>query len=296
MRRKIRAVLLVLLAVVFLFSAGMVIRQQLEYGKIAADSAEAARIAGLQNGAASWQPAPHLPFSTAGQGALPEPLPAGRPSEALPEALREEEEAAVLAGIDLAALQAVNGDVVGWIEIPGTQLSYPLVQGTDNQYYLNHSWSRGYNSGGAVFLDCAAGRELTDFHTRVYAHRMRDGSMFGMLKNYKDIDYLREHPSVYLVDGTAVRRYDIFAAHEADVKGLVYRLDLESEGLEEELIRLCLDSSVIDAGVVPEAGEQILTLSTCTGRGYGSRWVVQGVLRWQYEITPGEDPEERSIP
>lgn len=209
----------------------------------------------------------------------PETLPEN--AETLPE------EAARLAETDLAALREVNGDIVGWLEIPGTGLSYPVAQGTDNQFYLSHNWKKEPSGGGAVFLEQTNGRDLEDFHLIVYGHRMRDGSMFGSLKHYGDPEYRRQHPDIYLVSEDGVRRYEIFAAYEAGVTGLVYRLDLEESGLEEEFLRSCLENSVIDTGVVPEAGDQVLTLSTCTGRGYGARWVVQGTLRGRYDMSGG---------
>ncbi len=62
------------------------------------------------------------------------------------------------------------------------------------------------------------------------------------------------------------------------MKGLVYRLDLEESGLKEDLIRDCVEHSVLDTGIVPTAEDRLLTLSTCTGRGYSSRWVIHCVL------------------
>ena len=266
MKRYIRIILWLALAVGL---AGTLYRLY-DDGNALADRAEAARIAGLA-GAGLAEPGP----SGAVQSAPPEAVPTGEP---LPE------EAARLAGLDLAALQAVNEDIVGWLEIPGTELSYPLVQGQDNRFYLSHNWKKEASSAGSVFLEQTNSRDLSGFHLIAYAHRMRSDAMFGTLKYYADPDFCRQHPSIYLVDRSAVRRYDIFAVHKAGVKGLVYRLDLEESGLEEEFIRDCLEASVIDTGVIPEAGAQVLTLSTCTERGYSSRWVVQGVLAAQYEI------------
>ncbi|MCI8302181.1 MAG: hypothetical protein HFF68_05400, partial [Oscillospiraceae bacterium] len=79
--------------------------------------------------------------------------------------------------------------------------------------------------------------------------------------------------------GGQVLIYDIFAAYEVGIREIVYRLDIEEAGLQEELIRYGLDHSAIDTGVVPTAEERILTLSTCTGSGHATRWVVQAVLR-----------------
>jgi len=255
MKRKI---LMLLLMTIFLFSTGMVLRQQMQYRKIAVDSAEAAQLAGLPERA---------------QLAPPDPTQSGASEASAPP-----EDAAALSGLDLSVLQAVNRDVVGWIAIPGTQLSYPLVQGEDNKYYLTHSWKRDYCAGGAVFLECTNSPALDGFHTIAYAHRMRDGSMFGMLKHYRDLDFWQQHPSVYLVTDNGISRYEIFAAREAPVEGLVYRLDLEESGLKEEFIQDCVEHSVIDTGIVPTAEDRLLTLSTCTGHGYSSRWVLHCVL------------------
>ena len=110
---------------------------------------------------------------------------------------------------------------------------------------------------------------------------MRNDSMFGSLRHYKELEYWQEHPQIYVVIGDGVYRYDIFAAFEADVKGMVYYRELA--GKEEEFVQYCLDNSVIDTGIVPEKGKEIVTLSTCTGNGYSRRWVVQGVLNQKYD-------------
>lgn len=267
-----RRYLSILLAVILAVSLGVILRHGYDSRRAVADSLEAAELAGLSG--------------KREQEARPDPRPA-LPSEPLPEV------AAHLAQVDLAALRAVNKDVVGWLEIPGTQLSYPLVQGEDNQYYLTHNWKRESSTAGSVFLEQTNPRDLSGFHLIAYGHRMRNGSIFGSLRRYSDPAYLQEHPSIYLVDKTAVRRYDIFAAYEAGVTSLVYRLDLEEKELEEAFIDFCLASSAVETGVVPEPGSQILTLSTCTGHGYESRWVVQGYLSRRYELTC--EARERSI-
>ena len=193
-----------------------------------------------------------------------------------PEALPEE--ASFLADINLKALQEVNQDVLGWISVPGTKLSYPIVQGEDNNEYLYHNWKKEKSISGSIFMESTNRSDFFDFHTIIYGHRMRDRTMFGMLKDYQSLDFLREHPSIYLAYGDDICRYDIFAAYEAGVKSMVYRLDLEENGLEEEFLQFCRESSVLDTGVIPGPGAKILTLSTCTGRGHSTRWVVQGYL------------------
>lgn len=267
-KEKMRMILMVLLAAAFLISAGMMIRQQIQYRKIDAGNEEAARLAGLQKGAGSQQPASSVPFvEMDGRNLLTEFLPG---------------EAFGLVGIDLDALRAVNRDVMGWIAIPGTTLSCPLVQGEDNQFYLSHDWKGEASAGGSVFLESTSDPDLTGFHTLVYAHRMHSGAMFGALKYYKKTDYWLEHPSVYIVLDDTVYRYDIFSAQETGVKGIAFRLDMEENHLEGEFLQYCMDHSVIDTGSTPDAGSRFLTLSTCTGAGYANRWVIHGVLAQEY--------------
>ena len=191
--------------------------------------------------------------------------------------------------MDLEALRAYNPEVAGWIEIPDTGISYPLMQGANNQWYLKHTWTGEPSSVGAIFIDSRNSRDLGDFHTIVYGHRLRSGAMFAPLRFYEDDAYRQEHPSVYIADDAGLHRYDIFAVYAADVKDRVYQeLDVEDEETRQAFIRFCLDSALADTGVTPEAGDRILTLSTCTGDGYAQRWVVQAVLRPEAE----EGPEE----
>ena len=121
-----------------------------------------------------------------------------------------------------------------------------------------------------------ASADFSGFHTLVYGHRMRNGTMFTALKDYRSAEFLREHPSVYLVLDSGVYRYDVFSAREADTMGIVYEKNLE--GREDALLQDCLEGSVIDTGVTPQAADPILTLSTCTGTGYARRWTVHAVL------------------
>ena len=184
-----------------------------------------------------------------------------------------------LAGLGLEALREVNEEVIAWIYIPDTEVSYPVLQAADNEYYLNHTWTRERSAMGAIFMECTNSPDFSDFNTIIYGHRMNNDKMFGRLHSYRDEDFFQEHPDVYVVDSRAVRRYAVFAAHEVGVREIVYRLDLEEQELEQAFIDFCLERSQLDTGVIPGPEEQMLTLSTCTGQGHATRWVVQGVLR-----------------
>lgn len=181
-------------------------------------------------------------------------------------------------GIDLSGLQEVNADVVGWIEIPGV-LSYPLMQGKDNSFYLTHAWNGERNDAGAVFLDWRTDAALGGFNTLIYGHRMRDGSMFGSLKHYKDTDFWLENPSVYLSNEAGTWRYDIYAVYEVKLTAATYQLAFSGMESRRDFIRDGIERSVIDTGITPSPEDTIITLSTCSGGNRNTRWVVQAVRR-----------------
>ena len=256
LNKGIRTFLTVLLALVLTGSAGMFLRQAVQL--------QAAEESYAQAEAMAAPPDIEMPL-------IEEPE---SPAPAAP----TDEHAARLLELDIGALQTVNEEVLGWLEIPGTAVSYPLVQGTDNQYYLEHTWDREPSAAGAIFLETQCSRDLSGFNTVVYGHRMRDGSMFGSLKYYREQRYREEHPFVYITDGQACRRYEVFAAYEVPVSGTAYQIGFPGEEDRQAFLEDCAARSVIETGVVPTVRDRILTLSTCTGKGHDARWVVQARL------------------
>jgi sortase B len=212
------------------------------------------------------------------------------PSVSEPTASKEEQMPSVpvdpvieeLLAIDLDALRHENEDVIGWIHIPDTKISYPLLQWTDNDFYLEHTWTQKNNASGSIFMEYQNASVFTDFNTIIYGHNMRNGSMFGTLNLYRNPKYLEAHPYIYIVNDEGVLRYDIFAVQSASTKSIIYGLGIENDRRKEEFIRFARDYSLVETEIVPTAEDRILTLSTCTGRGHTTRWVVQSVWNEVY--------------
>ena len=103
-------------------------------------------------------------------------------------------------------LQSMNSDVIAWITVYDTPIDYPVVQGTDNEYYLKHTFKKTEHVAGSIFLDKDNSPDFTNRKTILYGHNMKDGSMFQGLHKYESESYLQEHNKVYLYlpDGEAL--------------------------------------------------------------------------------------------
>ncbi len=259
MKKRTRRILILTLAAVFAVSLGALACQRMRYGKNDRVIDDARRLAGVPT---EDKMAPQRPRSA--------PAEAGKPPE---------EEPDPWADIDLDALREVNEDVVGWLAIPGTEVSYPLIRPRDNETYLSRSWDGTPTSAGSIFLDCRVAWEPRGFNTIIYGHNMRNRTMFGSLRDYRGDSYWQEHPEICLIDSGGVHYYDIFAAWEPRVTDPPFAPEITTEKGRRTFIDTALGRSVISTGVVPTVDSEILTLSTCTGVGYATRWVIQAALR-----------------
>ena len=285
MKPKFRKALAALLAVICALCLGRTALQLVQYRQGDETYAQAEELAGLPD----LSDLPVVDF-TGGSGSVSSSAStdgAGEAPEEVP--VWQDPYAQALKDMDFSALRQQNPDVLGWILIPGTRVSYPVVQGTDNSYYLDHTWRGGKNSVGAIFMDYQNSGDLSDFNTIIYGHRMNNRSMFGTLSQYKSRSYWQAHPYVYLTDDSGTHRYEIFAAGEVSVDSDVYRLGLRSDSSRQSFLDSCLALSALNTGVTPHTYDKVLTLSTCTGNGHATRWVVQAVC-------PGQAPETPKIP
>jgi len=101
--------------------------------------------------------------------------------------------------IDFAGLKAINEECVAWIYIEDTRINYPVMQGKDNDYYLNHLINGKWNGGGSIFMDYRVKADISDRHTILYGHRLKNGNMFHGITKYKRQSYYEAHPTGYLV-------------------------------------------------------------------------------------------------
>ena len=206
-----------------------------------------------------------------------EPAPTEPPMVWIPAPMEEDEYMKQLQDINLEALRETNPDVVGWVFMPNCKLNYPIVQGDDNQYYLNRTWDNRKSVTGAIFMEATNSPDFSDFRTILYGHNMADFSMFGSLYRFDRESTWKRWPYVYLVTDEGVFRYEVYSCYRADVESNTYILDLEDEKLRQGFINLTKEEAIFETGITPAVTDRLLTLSTCAG-GEKTRRVVHARL------------------
>lgn len=182
--------------------------------------------------------------------------------------------------VDFDGLKNANSDVVGWIQFEHVDISYPIVQGSDNSYYLNHTVKKTENKSGAIFMDTANDSDFSDMNTIIYGHNMKNGSMFGLMGQYKNAEFYIGRECFWIYTPTADYRYKIFSCYEPKADDVnvysFWKEPCEDYGNyltnAKNAAKYPTEISALSQDV------KIVTLSTCTSRGDNYRFVVQGAL------------------
>lgn len=181
--------------------------------------------------------------------------------------------------IDFDQLEVINQALKGWIYIPALNIEYPVVQGTDNIYYLDHTFEKKENKAGAIFMDYNADPLMTDYNTFIYGHNMKNGSMFGKLKNFiRDEELCDSRPYIYYFTREKNYQYLIVSYYVTEDGSYSYSLPANETEYEDYLSYILALSPYKCSREIPEEGP-ILTLSTCYGNAGGTqRFLVHGIL------------------
>ena len=183
--------------------------------------------------------------------------------------------------IDLTQLLSVNSDIVGWLRIRALDISYPVVQGKDNDYYLHRTFEKTDNFAGCLFVNSYNMGDFTDQNTIIYGHNMKNGSMFGKLKNFNDPEVFKKSRYFWIFTPDFIYQYRIFSASVVDKTGLTYQISFTDDEFDQFISRAYSNSVVDNQDVTVTKEDRIVTLSTCTGDD-STRFVVMGKLAQIY--------------
>lgn len=181
--------------------------------------------------------------------------------------------------VDIPALQNINPDVIGWIYVEGTDISYPIMYSGDDEKYLRTTMGGEAATAGSIFLEGYNLPDFSDSHNVIYGHNMRNLSMFGSLKFYKSEDnYLQDHKYFQIITADCKYRYEIFSYFDTEAASWVYGVPYSANEDFGNYIAQLLSHSYED--ILTEEGvsytDKITTLSTCSTTG--RRFTVHGYL------------------
>ena len=258
MGHKIKWIVLLLLAAVFVFSGIQLYRSVMEY-KVGENE-----------------------YDRLAQEVYADTLPPVVPEGFQPDAGGQEDEtegtgqdAALSFDIGHEKLREINKDYTGWLAM-NDNINYPIVQGADNTYYLTHTFYGTQNKAGTIFM--AAGNEegWDAKNIIIYGHNIKNNTMFATLMQYEDQAFFEQHRyfSIYTEEGVSV--YAIFAAFRTGESSEAYQYGFADDEDFMNYIALMQSWSVINTGIGVDPDDQIITLSTCTNVNNG-RFIVQGV-------------------
>ena len=270
---KARIIIIVIASLAVVVSGIMLVKTSMEY------KAAESEYAGLEQYAVAGAPDP-------------EPVAEGEGAEEAEETEEEEEKTLTRnynradfpdIAVDHEALKKINGSYVCWLYAPGAEINHPVVQGTDNEFYLHHTFEMQKNSAGCVFMDYEVDPMLSSWNTFFYGHNMKNGTMFGHLKNYINNPAIYDkEPYIYVFRPEGIYRYEIFSFYlDPTYSKMYYTCQTFNE--YRAYIREAAKKSVKECAAKPDPDINIVTLVTCSGSGSNKqRFFVHGKFKDVY--------------
>lgn len=186
--------------------------------------------------------------------------------------------------IDWDYLTGLNEDVVGWISVPALNsgeisLSYPVLQGDDNEFYLHHDINGNKSSCGSIFLNYKADEDMSDLNTFVYGHNMANDTMFGSLNWFHDnANLCNSDPFVYIYEDGKIFKYQIFAYGVISSKDGLYDMPVTNDAEYDAYVSYVQSVSEYDGDVDMSARPNVITMSTCFLVGGNYNFIVAAAL------------------
>lgn len=181
--------------------------------------------------------------------------------------------------VDMDALKSINEEIVGYILIPDTNISYPIAQSNDPYKYLNYNVQNEQSRSGAIFIDSNNDANFVDANTIIYGHNMKNNSMFCEVRYYvTDEDFFKKHSYIYIYVNDEIRLYRVFSAQQTYDSSDVYVLNFTNQQEKTEYLNQMIANSSFTPKSTPTANDEIITLSTCTNAAGPERSVAQAYL------------------
>lgn len=193
----------------------------------------------------------------------------------------EEEEIELTVLEEYETLYNKNKRLIGWLRIDDTNIDYPVMQTTDNEYYLDHNYNQEYDKNGSLFLDTACDVVHRNTNLIIYGHHMKSGKMFGNLNRYSSESYCKEHSIIQfdtIYEKGIYQVMYVFRSRIYNEDEIVFKYYQFFDALSEQEFNSYMEEmaaiSLYDTGVTASYGDELLTLSTCDSSETDGRFVV----------------------
>lgn len=167
--------------------------------------------------------------------------------------------------VDFNKLKEQNNETIAWLKVNNTNVEYPVVKGTNNSFYLNHSFDKSNNSAGWIFADYRNKFDNTDKNIVIYGHNMRDSSMFGSMLNILNAKWYEneENTNITLYTENEKCMYKVFSVYKIENEDYYIKTEFKNDNEFEDFIKTLKKRSIKDFNVDVSKYDNILTLSTC---------------------------------
>lgn len=182
--------------------------------------------------------------------------------------------------VDFNSLKERNSDTVAWIKVNNSNINYPVVQSTNNEYYLNRAFDQSYSGGGWIYMDYRNNPTSFDTNTIIYGHSMKDKSMFGSLLQAR-YDYWytnKDNQVIKLSTPQENTLWRMFSTYTIPAESYYIQNSFNTNEEIESFFNTLKERSVYDFDVDLISSDKILTLSTCNSATTDERLVVHAKL------------------
>ena len=186
--------------------------------------------------------------------------------------------------LQVKELQGQNADIIGWIEIENTNINYPVLQGTNNRYYMTHNYKKENSKNGSIFLDATYNWNIPSNNLLIYGHNLGNGMMFQELLKYEKESFYQENPVIRFTTAEEDAEYEIISVFksrvyyksEKNVFRYYYFINSKSEEEYNQFVKNAKNASLYSIDATANYGDQLITLSTCSYYVQDGRFAVVG--------------------
>lgn len=171
--------------------------------------------------------------------------------------------------IDFERLHKINPDIVAWIEVPGTNIDYPVVQGKNNEEYMHHTFRKNYNFAGCIFLDSHCHQDFSSDNSVIYGHHMRNGTMFAQLVKFREDSFVKKHRRIILYLPGETRKLNVVSAYAGPATSVP--IDFGNQKDQQRFYQRILAKSTIPSRKIKK---HLYTFVTCSYERNGNRTYV----------------------